>query len=167
MRPLYVLRYRIFAAALVPALLALVTSCGGAKKVSAKVPGAQGRATQKFSIQVNVADAANQNYPIAMDLVAVADKKVVAEIGKLSAKDWFDRRTQVLRDYQGNVSVASWEWVPGQHAGPISVEIAPKTRVAYVFANYINAGGHRALVDVKAPVVVNLGPEDFSIQPLR
>jgi type VI secretion system protein len=118
-------------------------------------------------MQVNVADLANQNYPIPMDLVTVSDKKVIAEIGKLTAKDWFERRMQVLRDFHGKVAVASWEWVPGQHAGPISVEISPKTRVAYVFANYLNAGGHRALVDVKTPVVVNLGPEDFTIQPLK
>jgi hypothetical protein len=161
MPSLYVLRCIILAA-----LLSGLLSCGG-NKVSSKVPGAQGRASQKFTIQVNVADGANQNYPIPMDLVTVTDKKVIAEIGKLTAKDWFDRRMQILRDFQGKVSVASWEWVPGQHAGPISVEIVKKTRVAYIFANYINAGGHRALVDVRVPVVVNLGPEDFTIQPLK
>jgi hypothetical protein len=74
---------------------------------------------------------------------------------------------QILRDTQGKVSVASWEWVPGQHAGPIAVAISKKTRVAYVFANYRSGGGHRALVDVRAPVVINLGPEDFSLQALR
>jgi hypothetical protein len=162
MRSAYVLRYIVFTA-----VLSGLISCGGGKKASTPVPGAQGRAAQKFSIQVNVVDGANQNFPIAMDLVTVADKQVIGEVAKLSAKDWFDRRTQILRDFQGKVSVASWEWVPGQHAGPISIAIAKKTRVAYVFANYINAGGHRALVDVRAPVVINLGPEDFSIQPLK
>jgi hypothetical protein len=158
----YVLRCIIFSA-----LLSGLISCGGAKKVSTSVPGAQGRAAQKFSMQVNVADDANENYPVAMDLVTITDKKVIADIGKLTSKDWFERRTQVIRDTQGKVSVASWEWVPGQHSGPISVAIPPKTRVAYIFAKYINNGGHRALVDVKAPVVVNLGPEDFSLQSLR
>jgi len=157
----YAVRYFVLAA-----LLSGLVSCGGAK-VSNKVPGAQGRASRKFTMQVNVADGANQNYPIPMDLVTVTDKKVIAEIGKLTAKDWFDRRMQVLRDFHGKIDVASWEWVPGQHAGPISVEINPKTRVAYVFANYLNPGGHRALVDVKTPVVVNLGPEDFTLQPLK
>ena len=161
MQILYVLR-----CSLSGVLLAGLTSCGGAK-VSSAVPGAQGRATQKFSMQVNVADGANQNFPIAMDLVTISDKKVIAEVGKLTSKDWFERRSQVLRDTQGKVAVASWEWVPGQHAGPISVAIAPKTRVAYIFANYINGGGHRALIDVKTPVVINLGPEDFSFQSLR
>jgi hypothetical protein len=102
-----------------------------------------------------------------MDLVTIKDKKVIGDVGKLSAKDWFDRRMQILRDSQGKVEIASYEWVPGQHTGPISVEIAKKTRVAYVFANYLNGATHRALVDVKAPVVVNLGPEDFTIQPLK
>lgn len=132
-----------------------------------KVPGAQGRSAMKFSFQVNVVPDANENFPIPMDLVTIADKKVIGEVGKLTAKDWFDRRMQIIRDFQGKVEVASWEWVPGQHAGPISVAIGPKTRVAYVFANYRNGGGHRALVNVKTPVVINLGPEDFSIQPLK
>jgi hypothetical protein len=162
MRPLYLLWCIITGS-----LLAALISCGGPKRVNASVPGAQGRATQKFSMQINVADGANENFPIPMDLVTISDKKVIADIAKLTSKDWFERRSQILRDTQGKVSVASWEWVPGQHAGPIAVAIAPNTRVAYVFANYRNNGGHRALVDVRAPVVINLGPEDFSLQALR
>ena len=161
MRSSYVLGFIILGV-----FLAGLTSCGG-NKLSTKVPGAQGHASQKFSMQVNVADGANQNFPIAMDLVTITDKKVIADVGKLTSKDWFERRTQIIRDTQGKVSVASWEWVPGQHAGPIAVAVAPKTRVAYIFANYLNNGGHRALVDVKTPVVINLGPEDFSLQSLR
>jgi hypothetical protein len=163
MRSLYVLRCIIFGA-----LVGGLVSCGGAKKVKSAVPGSQGRATQKFSMQINVAEGANENFPIAMDLVTITDKKVIADVGKLTSKDWFERRAQVLRDTpQGKISVASFEWVPGQHAGPISVAVAPKTRVAYVFAKYINGGGHRALIDVKAPVVITFGPEDFSLQSLR
>jgi hypothetical protein len=162
MQSLYVLRCTIFCA-----LLAGLISCGGAKKVSTSVPGAQGRAAKKFVMQVNVAEDANENYPIAMDLVTITDKKIIADVGKLTSKDWFERRMQVIRDTQGKVSVASWEWVPGQHSGPISVDIPPKTRVAYVFAKYLNNGGHRALIDVRSSVVVNLGPEDFSLQSLR
>jgi type VI secretion system protein len=147
-------------------LLSGLISCGGTK-VKASVPGSQGRAAQKFSMQVVVDESANQNSPIAMDLVTITDKKVIADIGKLTAKDWFERRTQVLRDTQGKVSVASFEWVPGQHVDKITVAIAPKTRVAYVFANYINGGSHRALIDVKQPVVINLRAEDFALQSLR
>jgi hypothetical protein len=161
MRSPYVLGFPILGV-----LLAGLTGCGG-NKLSTNVPGAQGHAAKNFSMQVNVADGANQNYPIAMDLVTISDKKVIPEVGKLSSRDWFERRNQILRDTGGRVSVASWEWVPGQHAGPIAVAIAPKTRVAYVFAKYLNGGSHRALVDVKHPVVINLGPEDFSIQALR
>lgn len=118
-------------------------------------------------MQINVADGANDNFPIAMDLVTITDKKIIADIGKLTSNDWFERRMQVMRDAQGKISVASFEWVPGQHAGPIAVAIAPKTRVAYVFAKYMNVGSHRALIDVKAPVVINMGVEDFTLQSLR
>ena len=152
---------------IIPAvLLSGLISCGGTK-VKTAVPGSQGRAAQKFSMQIVVDELANQNTPIGMDLVTITDKKIIADIGKLTAKDWFERRTQVLRDTQGKVSVASFEWVPGQHVDKITVAIAPKTRVAYVFANYINGGSHRALIDVKQPVVINLRAEDFTLQSLR
>ncbi len=147
-------------------LLTGATACGVAKKPA--LPGvSRSHTSQKFSIQVVVAEGANQDSPIPMDFVAVADKKLLPEIAKLSAKDWFERRVQVIRDFQAKVQVVSWEWVPGQHAGPISVDLAGKTLAAFLFANYSNQGEHRAAVDVRTPVVITLGAEEFSVQQLK
>jgi len=134
----------------------------------AKIPTSlPARKNTKFSILVNVADDANQNSPIPADLVIVQDKKVSAEVAKLSAKDWFDRRAQITRDFTKKLQVVSWEWVPGQHVGPIDVDVAAKTVGAFLFANYLNGGVHRGYIDVHSPVVVTLGAEEFSIQPLK
>jgi type VI secretion system protein len=142
-----------------------IAACGLPKK--AHVPVAGSRKNTKFNIQVVVADAANQNSPIPVDFVMVGDKKLLQEVAKLSAKDWFDRRLQVQRDFPTKLQVVSWEWVPGEHAGPIDVDVAGNTRGAFLFANYANGGEHRAAVDVKAPAIVTLGSDDFSVQRLK
>ena len=146
-------------------LFMAMLACGLPKKAHVPVGGARG--STKFTIQVVVSDSANQDSPIPVDFVMVADKKLLQEVAKLSAKDWFDRRMQVQRDFPTKLKVVSWEWVPGEHQGPIAVEVAGGTRAAFLFANYTNGGDHRAAVDVNSPVIVTLGPEDFSVQRLK
>jgi len=135
-----------------------------------KIPGLpkfKSKVKQKFTMQINVSDGANENSPIPMDLVMVLDKKAVPEVAKLSSKDWFERRVQVERDHPGKIVVASWEWAPGQHVGPISVDVDPEYRAGFLFANYSNTSDHRAVIDVRSPIVVNLQAEDFSVMALK
>jgi type VI secretion system protein len=139
--------------------------CGLPKK--ARVPGVSARTNTKFTIQVNVVEGANQNSPIPVDFVMIADKKLLTEVAKLSAKDWFERRIQIQRDFGPKAQVVSWEWVPGQHSGPVAIDVPGKTMAAFLFANYLNAGDHRAAVNVKWPVAVSLGAEEFAVQPLK
>jgi type VI secretion system protein len=153
-------------------LTATLSSChlaqktGGVSRNAGKALGLRLK-LDHFTIQVEVAPDANQGNPIPADFVAVMDKKLIREISKLSAKDWFERRIQIQRDFPGKVTAASWEWVPGQHGGPISIELSRDFEAAYLFANYLNPGDHRAFIDVRTPVVVNFGPDEFSLQPLK
>jgi len=146
-------------------LLIAALGCGSKKAKVPVVPG--GRTNTKFTLQVNVAEGANQNSPIPMDFVMVIYKKLMAEVAKLSAKDWFDRRVQIQRDVGAKAQVVSWEWVPGQQTGPIAIDVPGKTQAAFLFARYLNAGDHRAAVSVKSPAVVTLGAEEFTVQQLR
>jgi type VI secretion system protein len=152
--------------------LCAAVSCGASKKaggaVGAKAGGVIGvKVARQFSLQVNVAENANQNNAIPVDFVMVFDKKLAAEVLKLPARDWFERRLQLQRDFPGKIVVASWEWVPGQHTGMISMDIGAGFEAGIFFARYLNAGDHRAVVDVRTPVVLNLGAEDFLVQALR
>lgn len=154
--------YRCF---VVLVLLAGGVGCAAAKK--AKVPMVTSPKAAKFSIQVNVSDTANQNSPLPVDFVLVKDKKLLPEVAKMAAKDWFERRVQIQRDFPNKVQVVSWEWVPGQHVGAISIAVDPETKGAFLFANYLNGGEHRGYVDVHAPVAATFGPEEFSVQQLK
>jgi type VI secretion system protein len=150
---------------LVAVLSLAIVACGLSKK--AHVPLVGSRTNTKFTIEVVVSESANQNSPIPVDFVMVEDKKLLAEVAKLSAKDWFDRRTQVERDFPTKIHVLSWEWVPGAHAGPIDVDISKNSLAAFLFANYTNGGEHRAAIDLSSPAIVNLGADDFSVQRLK
>ncbi|HEY0006756.1 MAG TPA: hypothetical protein VGB17_18380, partial [Pyrinomonadaceae bacterium] len=78
------------------------------------VPGASGES--KLDLRVDVAQQANNNNPIAVDLVLVSDKKLLKELLKLSAAEWFEKRHQFRLDYpkETGLNAGSWEWVPGQ-----------------------------------------------------
>jgi type VI secretion system protein len=154
-------------AASLASLLFFTAGWGCAVAGKVRVPAIGGRNYARFSIQINVVDGANRDSPIPVDFVMVADKKLMPEVAKMSARDWYDRRAQIQRDFPTKVQILSWEWVPGDHVGPISVEIEAKTLAGFLFANYSNGGEHRAYVDVRKPIVMNLGAEEFVVQSLR
>jgi hypothetical protein len=154
-------------AASLASLLFLTAGWGCAIAAKVRIPSIGGRNYARFSIQINVVDGANRDSPIPVDFVMVADKKLMPEVAKMSARDWYDRRAQIQRDFPTKVQILSWEWVPGDHVGPISVEIEAKTLAGFLFANYSNGGEHRAYVDVRKPIVMNLGAEEFVVQSLR
>ncbi|HJR08834.1 MAG TPA: hypothetical protein VJ842_16360 [Pyrinomonadaceae bacterium] len=125
------------------------------------------RTTSKLMVKVNVTARANNNNPVALDLVLVKDKKLFKELMKISAAEWFEKRNQYRLDYpkELGLSAGSWEWVPGQ---VVTIEPIPfKYKVAggLVFANYFTPGTHRAVIDASKPVVITLGAEDISVAP--
>src|SRR5256886_17273861 len=99
-------------------LLALVT-------VANTVPEASGQS--KLGMKVNVASDANDGNPVAFDLVLITDERLLEELGKISASEWFENRNQYRLDYpeETGLSAGSWEWLRGQAValGPITVKM--------------------------------------------
>jgi type VI secretion system protein len=148
---------------ILPLFLALLFSgCGVRRRTAAIVAPRKG-----FSVEIVVASGANQNNPVALDLVMVMDKNLLKQLAKTSAKDWFQQREQFQRDYPGKMEVVGWEWVPGQIAGPIKVQVPSKAVGAYLYANYFTPGDHRALVDLKTPISVSLREADLAVTQLK
>src|SRR5262245_36500776 len=99
------------------AFLLSLTACPDVKvpkAVRSTVPGASGES--KLDVKVHISPVANRNNPVAVDLVLVSDKKLLKELMKMSAKDWFAQKHQVQLDYpkEKDLAAGSWEWVPGQ-----------------------------------------------------
>jgi type VI secretion system protein len=120
-------------------------------------------------LQVHIAKDANKNNPVAFDLVLVTDKKLLKELMKMSASEWFEKRDQVQLDYpkETELSTRRWEWVPGQLVKldpiPVKLEIVG----GIIFANYFTPGAHRAQIDPRKGLEVNFGVEDFIVRPLK
>lgn len=134
------------------------------KSVRSRIPGASGET--KLDVKVHVSPAANKNNPVAVDLVLVSDKKLLKELTKMSARDWFEHRHQIQLDYpkETDLLAGSWEWVPGQAVKlerlPVKLEIIG----GVVFANYLNDGAHRAIINPRKDIVLTLGEDDLCVQ---
>src|SRR5580698_2239305 len=113
-----------------------------------------GCAKRQLSVRVTIEPGANENSPVALDIVRVDEKDLVKELSKLTAADWFQKREQYQLDYSkpGVLSVTSGEWVPGERVpavelpapSPIPIPFLSSKATTLVFANYFNAGPHRA-----------------------
>jgi hypothetical protein len=121
----------------------------------------------KLHLEVRAADTANQNQPVAMDVLLVYNKRLLQELLKMSASDWFDKRDQIQRDDPKGkaLRVWSWEWVPGQHE-QVELPLQAKARTGIIFARYFSRGEHRARIDPHTSIVVELLDKDFSVRLL-
>src|SRR5215208_7296514 len=91
--------------------LLLLTACPKVQ-VPKKIPGTSGES--KLDLKVHVSPQANNNNPVAVDLVLVSDKKLLQELMKMSASERFEKRHQVELDYpkETGLGAGQWEWVP-------------------------------------------------------
>lgn len=106
----------------------------------------------------------NTDRAIAVDLVFITQDLPAEEIGKLSARDYFIRRTQLLRDYPGAMIVRSWELAPEQLVLKADADPPCNLVQTYLFADYGTQGDHRATLDGAKAVEVTLGPDDLTVK---
>jgi len=115
------------------------------------------------SVGLQVAEKANNNAPIAVDLVLITEDKLIDQILALSAADWFSKRAQFQRDYPEGVSVISWEVVPGQVVSASEIERKYRVSAAVIFANYQTSGSHRFRLGEEEKVRILLNERSFTI----
>jgi type VI secretion system protein len=157
---------KLFLSASAVAVMLLFTACPKVK-IPKKIPGTSG--DSKLDVKVHVSPAANNNNPVAVDLVLVSDKKLLQELMKMSAGEWFEKRHQVALDYpkETGLGAGRWEWVPGQQVKVDRVTVKYGVVGGVVFANYFNAGTHRAPIDPRKGVLITLGDDALCVQSLK
>jgi type VI secretion system protein len=145
-----------FVAAL--ALLAL-SACGGNR------PSFFGG---DIKVAATVDPGANQNNPIAVELVVVYDKDLLQELLKLNARQWFQKREQYKKDHPDDEDFISWywEWVPGQEVLSKDISFGTGARGALVFADYVTGQDNRARFDPHQDVRIHLQEEGFTVEPM-
>ena len=150
------------------AFLLLFTACPKVK-VPKTVRRVSGSGDSKLEVKVHVSPKANNNNPVAVDLVLVTDKKLLQELMKMSANEWFEKRHQVELDYpkETALNAGRWEWVPGQDVKVDRVPVNMDVVGGVIFANYFNAGPHRAPIDPRKGILITLGDENLCVQSLK
>ncbi|WP_211115609.1 hypothetical protein [Arenibaculum pallidiluteum] len=108
------------------------------------------------SVAIQAEPRANDFSPVAVDVLLVRDQKLLDELLKLSAGEWFQKREQYLRDHPRALSAHSYEVVPGQSLSQ-TLPQEPAAWAGLVFANYAKGGPHRLRLADPGPVAIRLG----------
>ncbi|MEX6500631.1 type VI secretion protein [Pseudomonas zhanjiangensis] len=105
------------------------------------------------SLTLDVAPKANDDTPLAVDFVAVEDPELLKLLLSIPAKQWFEQREQLRRDYLQSIGVWSLELVPGQFMAARDIPLAGNPAVGLlVYAGYNNPGTHRLRLEQQKTV---------------
>jgi type VI secretion system protein len=87
---------------------------------------------------------ANQNSPLALDLVFIKDPTLLDVLLQTPASKWFATREDLLKTHPQTLLVKRMELVPRQSIQIPEKELAPHRSLAvFVFADYPGSGEHR------------------------
>jgi hypothetical protein len=112
------------------------------------------------SITIAAEPGANGGQAIDVDFVAALDAAAAAEIGALSAVDWFAKRETIVGEEKADVM--SWRVEPGGGVPETPVELG-EAAASFVFARYSSPGTHRRKVEGEGALMITLGATDFTI----
>lgn len=121
-------------------------------------------------MRVAVDSQLNALSPVAVEVLVVYDKKLLATLQSMTAQSWFAQREQLLqqyRDVEHELDAWTWEWVPGQVVPEQVRRFKAGARGGLIFANYFSPGDHRASFDPFEPFLLNLQPSSFTVQKLK
>ncbi len=148
------------------ALLLAVAGCGGI--IPVPVPVFEVTAFKTKEIQIQVSPWANEDNPVAVDVLIIYDEDMMDRLGELPARQWFRQRDQFRRDFPSGYEALEWELVPGQRVDPTPMPHNAATAVgSFVFANYYTDGDHRARLDQIDNVLIRLGEKGFTIESVN
>lgn len=117
------------------------------------------------SLAIQVAAQANLDTPIAVDAVLVRNPQLLDTLLGLPSAKWFAQREQLRRDYPKDLTIISYELVPGQQISDSKFAFdGQRAAGVLVFADYQTTGAHRVRLDggPQKPLLV-LGDQDLQL----
>jgi len=153
------------------AVLAL-EGCSSVKSITGRalnLVGIKGGILDWSQVVIAAAPGANQNSPVAVDIVLVLEEPALEKLAALSAAKWFQTRSDLLKTFPGTLSYRSWEVPPGQTIRvPGSTFGSPSVVAVFVFADYMAPGEHRMRVEqLQNGIILELGPRGFTVSPYK
>lgn len=146
--------------------LLLVTGCAITQAPKAIYLRTRAMAGATVDVTVHIAADANQNSPIAVDLLVVYDEKLMARLLQMTAREWFAQRDQIRRDFKDGegFDAWAWEWIPGQKIPVQELPLKPAALGALVFSDYDSPGTHRSRIDPFLDIILSLNETGFTAE---
>lgn len=122
--------------------------------------------SQTEDVTLVAAPDANNDFPVAVDLVAVTEAEFAQALAETPARTWFQQRESFLSNNANLIDVKSFELVPGQTMDEISYSWGDRRSYSaiFVFANFMQSGTHRARIDqIDAPTII-LGSNTLKLE---
>ena len=107
---------------------------------------------------------ANINSVIPFDVVIACDGPLFDEISKLTGKDYYQRREQLVLDHPQKLQVVPFELDPGQTINHKLKRKCLRRKGALLFAGYSTAGTHRMRVANQRHLKVRLKNQNMIIE---
>ena len=119
----------------------------------------------KVNVKITVAPNVNQDNPIQVEMLLVYDEALLKQILQLPAKEWFEKRDEIRKNYPDGAGYDSWkwEWIPNQAVGIQQVPLRVSAIATIVFANYYVPGPHRIRVSPHENITVTLLETGFTV----
>lgn len=145
-------------------LMACLSACGITSTLTNLV-APKGTRLDWSNVTLVAPSGANQNTPIAVDVVLLRDEAPQAVVAALSAPKWFASRTDLAKSFPEGLTYRSLEIAPGQTLKlPGSSFGSPRVVGVLLFADYLAPGEHRLKVEqLQGELVVQLGARSFSV----
>lgn len=137
----------------------LLAACGGGLRYVRSLGGRQVR------VSVVNTERANLNNPVALDFLLVFNEKTETEAGKLTARQWFEKKSQFKRDHIVNEDylLFEYEFVPGDPVPVIEIPYTVSGRSLLVYADYYTPGEHRVRLNPQKDATITLNERGFTL----
>jgi type VI secretion system protein len=152
--------------------MGLLAGCGAMSAVTSMVSSVmepKPAAPDWKSLVITANNDANQNSPIAVDVVYIKDKAMVTALLATSSSKWFATRSDLLRSFGDSVEISSFELMPSQSIRLDAKALAGNFALAaLVFADYPTPGEHRERLQMASPgYVLQLGAKGFQASEVK
>lgn len=109
---------------------------------------------------------ANDDFPVAVDLVAIREEAFVDVIANTSADSWFEQRADFIRSNVNAIDVRRFEVIPGQSIDEIDYSYDDRRTyfAIFAFADYHATQSYRARLDSYSTPTLVLGPEGITVE---
>ncbi len=143
---------------LLPLLVCGLAGCGVKKRARSLFGG-------QLPLAVELVPEVNHKSPVAVDVLAVYQKRTLDKLMELSAREYFAQKEQLASDFPETFDVlASWELVPGQRAFEASLDYRVGADALLIFADYLDPGPHRFRLETRREARLILEETGFRVE---